>query len=53
MDSKEYEERLEQIRLHIITLIDDLWGIPKNKGCFTYKQLTNQVIEDILNGYNG
>lgn len=53
MYSKEYEERLEQIRSHIITFIDDLWDIPENKECFTYKQLTDQVIEDILNGYNG
>lgn len=54
MDTKEYISYLNKIRTKINSLTDNLWNIQENKDFFRTKhKLEEQVIHDILNGYEG
>lgn len=54
MDTKEYISYLNEIRTKINSLTDNLWNIQENKDFFRTKyKLEEQIIHDILNGYEG
>lgn len=54
MDVKEYISYLNEIRTKIKSLTDNLWDIQENRDFFRTKhKLEEQIIHDILNGYEG